>query len=109
MRMICIGEAFKVCSVRSQQSDACYFFLIFPDDGSGKWPYGGAIEAAKSMGATTVEKVRKAARCSQIGLEEDEAKVLKDGSMVVQTGVGSSIKGVVRECLVAECWGGGGG
>ena len=29
------------------------------DDGSGKWPYGGAIEAAKSMGAKVVEKVRK--------------------------------------------------
>ncbi|KAG0725632.1 ES1, mitochondrial [Chionoecetes opilio] len=27
-----------------------------PDDGSGKWPYGGAIEAAKSMGAKVVDK-----------------------------------------------------
>lgn len=27
-----------------------------PDDGSGKWPYGGAIEAAKGMGANAVEK-----------------------------------------------------
>ncbi|XP_045118306.1 glutamine amidotransferase-like class 1 domain-containing protein 3A, mitochondrial [Portunus trituberculatus] len=26
------------------------------DDGSGKWPYAGAIEAAKGMGATVVEK-----------------------------------------------------
>ena len=26
------------------------------DDGSGKWPYAGAIEAAKSMGANVVEK-----------------------------------------------------
>lgn len=29
------------------------------DDGSGKWPYGGAIEAAKSMGAKVEEKVRR--------------------------------------------------
>ncbi|XP_066988922.1 glutamine amidotransferase-like class 1 domain-containing protein 3, mitochondrial [Macrobrachium rosenbergii] len=26
------------------------------DDGSGKWPYAGSIEAAKSLGATAVEK-----------------------------------------------------
>lgn len=26
------------------------------DDGSGKWPYAGSIEAAKSMGANVVEK-----------------------------------------------------
>ncbi|XP_076057782.1 glutamine amidotransferase-like class 1 domain-containing protein 3, mitochondrial [Oratosquilla oratoria] len=26
------------------------------DDGSGKWPYGGSIEAAKALGASPVEK-----------------------------------------------------
>ncbi|CAL4126137.1 unnamed protein product, partial [Meganyctiphanes norvegica] len=27
-----------------------------PDDGSGKWPYGGSLEAAKALGANVVEK-----------------------------------------------------
>lgn len=30
---------------------------FFTDDGSGKWPYAGSIEAAKALGANTVEKV----------------------------------------------------
>jgi hypothetical protein len=33
-----------------------YFFLA--DDGKGKWPHAGAIDAACQMGANVVEKVK---------------------------------------------------
>lgn len=47
----------EVGNVKCVHYDGVSFILS--DDGSGKWPYGGSIEAAKSMGAKTVEKVRR--------------------------------------------------
>lgn len=35
-----------------------YSFHCFTDDGKGKWPHAGAIDAACAMGANVVEKVR---------------------------------------------------
>jgi hypothetical protein len=35
-----------------------YSFRYFTDDGKGKWPHAGAIDAASAMGANVVEKVR---------------------------------------------------
>lgn len=32
--------------------------MLLTDDGSGKWPYAGSLEAAKALGANVVEKVK---------------------------------------------------